>query len=245
MDIAGVSGPGSLGSLYGTARTSFQARQDLPPPVAGNADTVKISQAARDLLAAAAAADAPSNQGSAASASSSSVFDTDKGRVELDFDDYFSATPRSSSAGLPPLLMPTQENIDALNRHVSENFPKFLSDNGIPFAPASITYDTQGRPVFPADYPYSAQLGKAFESSPTIAREISTAYALTDSKAALDDAMEFQEAYRRASNMQELQAVITKYSSLLSGTARGPQTSANFTADGHMSLASGSRIIAS
>lgn len=245
MDIHGLTGPGSLSFPYQTAIPSFSQRQDLPSSPVATADKVSISQAARDLFVAPRAADATAVGETSARSASSAVFDTDKGRVELDLDAYFSSTPRNAGAGLPPLLMPTQENIDALNRHVSGVFPGFLSDNGIPYAPASITYDTHGHPVFPADYPYAAQLGKALDRSPSIAREISSAYALAASKVALDDALKFQDEYRRASNMQELQAVIEKYSALLSGNSPGPQISANFTLDGHMTITAVARLISS
>lgn len=242
MDMTGAIRAGSAGAVYATTARVADRRQNLPGYLAASADTVSISQTARDLLAAQAATPSQTRQGSTQGASTA-TFDTNVGSVEINLDEYFSDSPRSASAELPPLMMPTQANIDALNKHLSASFPGFLAEHGIPAAPAKITYDTMGQPQFPADYPYAAQLRQALQDSPGMAREISTAYGLTDSKAALDEAAQFQEAYRQAGDQRALEAVIAKYSALLSGNTLPSQTAIHFTADGQMSITSGDRVM--
>lgn len=236
MNVTNLNGLGGLHSLYGATKGNSEQTQNTAGATAIFADTVSISQAARSLFAAQVAAAQPALS-SGASAAPTAVFDTDKGRVELNFDDYFSPPARGLSAELPPLLMPTQENIDALSKHLSAVFPKFLADNSIPYAPASISYDQQGQPEFPADYPYGEQLKKALQDSPSMAREIATTYALADTKAALDDAMKFQQEYRQASNQKAIEAVVARYADLLAGSNQAPLISMGFTSDGQLRIA--------
>lgn len=243
MGISALTGAGSLGALYGTTGKIASSRQaeSQPSAIFAGTETVSISQVALNRLAAE-RADTSSTTAQVVR-HVSALMDTDKGSVAVDIEDYFSATPRPADAEIPPLLMPTQGNIDSLEQHISEIFPTYLAEHRIPYAPASIHYDSQGQPRFPADYPYAAQLRQAFEESPSIAKEIQTAYALSDSKAALDEAAPFQQAYRQASNQQALEVVLAKYSALLSDGPRASPTSATFTPEGRLSIrASGSAI---
>lgn len=222
MNIQGIGGPALL---YGAAKKpAFQAA--FAAPIAA-ADKLSISQAARDRLA---------SEEHAGTQSAVGLYDTDKGSVSLDLDDYFSARPRSSQAEIPPLLMPSQQNIDALSKHISAVFPKFLSEHGIPSAPSSISYDSQGQPQFPADYPYADQLSKALQDSPGLSREISTAHALTSAKRALDQAVKFQQEYRQATTQKEIEAVVSKYSYLFSEKQNFQELILKFSADGTLSI---------
>ncbi|PAS96224.1 MAG: hypothetical protein CGU28_09705 [Candidatus Dactylopiibacterium carminicum] len=224
-----IQGLGAAASLYQATNRQTVPRQIQTPEAANSAEKVSVSDAARSLLA----NEARANPAPAA-ASALSSFDTDKGRVELDIDQYFSSTPANPAAELPPLLMPTQQNIDALSAHVSKAFPAFLAKNGIPEAPSSISFDSQGQPVFPADYPYAEKLRTALEETPGMARELSTLSALTEFKQVLDESVEFQSEYQRAANKRELDAVLAKYSSLLSGNAASPQATLGFHAGGQV-----------
>ena len=243
MNITSLNGLGGLSALYGAAKGSSEQRQNTAGATAIFADTVSISQAARNLFAAQVAAAQPAST-SGAPVSRTAVFDTDQGSVEINIDEYFSPPAAGSNAELPPLLMPTQENIDALSKHLSAVFPKFLSDNGIPYAPASISYDQQGQPEFPADYPYGEQLKKALQDSPSMAKEIATTYALADTKAALDDAMKFQQEYRQASNQKAIEAVVARYADLLAGSNQSPLISMGFTSDGQLRIAAAGQPLA-
>ncbi len=236
MNITSLNGLGGLSAFYGTAKANSGPRQDAAGATAIFADTVTISQAARNLFAAQVAGAQPASI-AGSPVSPTAVFDTDQGRVEINIDEYFAPPSAGSNAELPPLLMPTQDNIDALAKHLSAVFPKFLSDNGIPYAPSSISYDREGQPEFPADYPYGDALKKALEDTPAMAKEIATTYALADTKAALDDAMKFQQEYRQASNQKAIEAVIARYADLLAGSNQSPMINMGFTSDGQVRIA--------
>lgn len=242
MNVAGI---GNTAALYGAAKTgNSQPRISAQETAKVAGSPVTISQAARDLFlrersdmtAASTTTSTTSTTASAGSASSTAVFDTDKGSVGIDIDKYFSASPESPMAELPPLMMPSQRNIDALSQHVSSVFPKFLAEHGIPSAPASITYDRSGQPQFPADYPYTKELKAALNDSPVMARELMTTAALASHKDELDQAAEFQEAYRNASNPKELAAVLAKYAGLLSGNQPASQVALTFSGQGAMGV---------
>jgi hypothetical protein len=237
MNITRLNGLGGPSSFYGAAKVSSEQRQNTVGATAIFADTVTISPAARDLFA------TQSASSSAPSVAPTAVFDTDQGRVEINIDEYFSPPAAGSNAELPPLLMPTQENIDALSKHLSAVFPKFLADNGIPYAPPSISYNNEGQPEFPADYPYGEPLKKALQDTPSMAKEIATTYALADTKAALDDAMTFQQEYRQASSQNAVQSVIAKYADLLAGSNRSSLIAMGFTPDGQISIAAAGQTL--
>ncbi|MBC3876453.1 hypothetical protein H8K38_01395 [Undibacterium sp. FT79W] len=238
MNIQGISGASAwfdVAKKTGTFSTTVPAQT---PASARSSDTASISGAARDRLmqeitsqsARSATAATPSIPSTPAVAS----FDTDKGRVELNIDDYFSASPQKPLAELPPLLMPSQQNIDVLSTHISNVFPKFLSDHGISSAPASISYDSMGQAVFPADYPYTEQLKKALDDTPSMARKLMTVVGMTDAKNALDEGVKFQQEYTNAQSQNALGAVIAKYGSLLSGQSSTSPVSLLFSEDGRM-----------
>jgi len=239
MNIQGISGASAwfdVAKKTGTFSTTAPAQTSTP---ARSSDTASISGAARDrLMQEIASQSARSASATAAPLSTTSPalasFDTDKGSVELNIDDYFSASPQKPFAELPPLLMPSQRNIDALSTHVSNVFPKFLSDHGISSAPASISYDSMGQAVFPADYPYTDQLKKALDETPSMARKLMAVVGMTDAKNALDEGVKFQREYTDAQSPNALGAVIAKYGSLLSGQSSTSPVSLLFSEDGHM-----------
>ncbi|MBK1889667.1 hypothetical protein Undi14_06435 [Undibacterium sp. 14-3-2] len=236
MNIQGISGASAwfdVAKKTGTFSTTVPAQI---PTSARSSDTASISGAARDRLMQEIASQSARSATAAATPSTPAVasFDTDKGSVELNIDDYFSASPQKPFAELPPLLMPSQRNIDALSTHISNVFPKFLSDHGISSAPASISYDSMGQAVFPADYPYTEQLKKALDETPSMARKLMTVVGMTDAKNALDEGVKFQQEYTNAQSQNALGAVIAKYGSLLSGQSSTSPVSLFFSDDGHL-----------
>lgn len=235
MSVAGI---GSTAALYGAAKTgSPQLRTGAQETAKVAGSTVTISQAARDLFLRDRGGFTVSSASTASgSAAGSAVFDTDKGSVALDIDTYFSASPASPMAELPPLMMPSQRNIDALSQHVASAFPQFLAEHGIPSAPASITYDGSGQPQFPADYAYSKELKAALNDSPVMSRELMTTAALASHKDALDQSAEFQAAYRSASSPKALAAVLAKYAGLLSGNPPASHVALTFSPQGAMGV---------
>lgn len=214
----------AIAALAGSAATAASA--------ATSADTATISQAARDLLAAQAKPAASSG------ADATAVYDTDQGAMSLNIDEYF--TPHANTGGglssLPPLLLPSQKNVDALTSHISATFPRFLKQNNIPFAPASITYDREGKVQLPPDYPYAAELKQALADNPTMARELSTVNALTSHLVEMKKSIPFQEEYAAATSQAAADAVVAKYSYLFSNNRQYATIALQFSASGSLSM---------
>ncbi|MEZ5628644.1 MAG: hypothetical protein R3E34_14155 [Rhodocyclaceae bacterium] len=218
-----------LNSSSSLARTVVSA--ETAGVAANLAQRVSISPAARGLLAAESAQSASSGGGATA------VFDTTRGAVDLDIDAYFTP-PGSADRGtytLPPLLLPSQNNIDALRRHISAAMPEFLARNGIPFGPSSMTYDSAGKVQLPADYPYTDEFTAALEGNPAMARELQTVNALTSTLVELRKSLPFVQEYAAASPA-EAGAVVARYSQLFSGSRTYDTIALGFSADGRLSL---------
>lgn len=205
-------------------------RQTASGSAATSADTVTISEAAKNLLAAQASS-AASTQSSA-----SAAFDTSQGSMNLDIDAYF--TPSSSLKSLdslPPILLPSRENIDALTSHISDVMPQFLAQNNIPSAPSSITYDNRGEMQLPADYAYADEFKEALANNPTLEREMRTVNALTSHMVGMERALAFQKEYAGASQ-DEVDAIVAKYSDLFSDNKQQNDIALRFSPAGSLSL---------
>lgn len=213
---------------------SASARQYLPTPPANTADTVSISQAARDLYLAHA-----SRASSAMSSGSKTIaeFDTNKGAQELDIEAYFTP-PGSRGVDLDsiPLLMPSQKNIDALSGYISTHMPAILADYGIPTPPANITYDTMGQIQLPSDYPYAAKFKEALNSNPVMERALLTTSALASHMVEMRKSIPFQQEYAAANSQADIEATIAKYHYLFSSNRHYDSIALNFSAGGALNI---------
>lgn len=224
----------SPASAYTTlSQLNFPSRPNPTPPAASHADPtatiaarISISQSARDLLAA-----------QTGTASATATFDTDKGSQELDIDAYFTP-PGSQGVNLDnvPLLLPSQRNIDALSSHISASLPGVLARNNIPYPPASITYDNEGKMQLPADYPYAAEFTQALKDSPALDREMHAVNALTSHLVEMKKVMPFHEEYAAAGSQAEANAVVAKYRHLFSGNRHYETIALHFSKEGALSL---------
>jgi hypothetical protein len=197
-------------------------------------DTVSISQAARNNLA------DKSNSAEASGNSATAVFDTDQGAKNLDIDAFFSpgggaSGAQSLSQALPPLLLPSKNNIDVLTNHISVTFPQFLARNNIPSAPSSITYDNQGQIQLPSDYAYASEFKQALADNPTMSRELSTVNALTSHFVEMQKSVPFQQEYA-AATQAEIDAVVARYSYLFSDNHDYDTIALQFSPSGSLSL---------
>ncbi|MQY51811.1 hypothetical protein [Rhodocyclus gracilis] len=225
-----VQSPPSVAYRYNASTVSPSTRQTIATTAAISADTVTLSAAARQQLAS-----EQSASGSSRSATQA-TFDTDKGVVSLNVDDYLSSKLDSGTGELPPLLMPSQRNIDALNQYISSQLPGVLAAHGIPSAPAQITYDSSGQMQFPADYPYADAFKQALNDTPSLARAINWTSGLSSTKADLDRYAPFQEELQNATTTQAQTAIFNKYAALLSGSGPAPQVALHFDAKGQVSI---------
>jgi hypothetical protein len=171
-----------------------------------------------------------------ADASDVYAMDTGKGERNLSLGTYFSDGYSQPSLSLDGLLLPSEKNVKALQDHISSVFPDFLAANGIPEAPERIRYDSEGKMVLPPDYPYADELRSALENDPAMARELSTANALSSHLAALKELEPFHEEYAQAQSQAQINAIIEKYSHLLSDRTRYPEIALLFTEGGSLSI---------
>jgi len=210
---------------------------------ANPADRVTISRAARDLFA------AQSGSAAATTGGATARYDTSKGSLDMDIDTYF--TPGANGGGaahslqsLPPLLLPTQKNVDALRHHISAAMPGFLSRNGIPSAPASISYDTAGKMQLPADYAYADQFRAALAQDPALERELSTVNALASHVAELNKLIPFQKEMAAATSQSAADAIVAKYSYLFSGNHHYDSIALAFSPNGELSVTADGKLMA-
>lgn len=165
---------------------------------------------------------------------------TDKGNIAIDLDSYFSNEPASTGFlninELPPLLMPSAQNIKALSEHVSTRFKEMLADYNIPSAPDKITYDNAGKIQIPIDYPYANELNQALKENPGINRELSTVNALSSHYVEIQERMPFIEEMGRATSQIEKDKIISKYSHLLHDNHSYKSLALIFSKDGDLSV---------
>lgn len=223
-------GAGQVNSPTNPAANSFQTAAISTALSTTNVDKTTISEAAKQALAndTSASTDKPGH---------SAKFQTNRGEITLNIESYFS--PPSSSQPLlelPPLLMPSQQNVDALTAHISKVFPGFLADNNIPLAPKEISYDNQGQLQLPADYPYADELRTALNDNPSMARELSTVNALTSHVVEMRKSIPFQEEYAAAASQAEANAVIEKYSHLFWGNRSNDSIALSFSENGTLTM---------
>jgi hypothetical protein len=228
-----VQSTSALFSTTAIAR-SASSRQNLSALPANTADTVSISQAARDCYAVHATQAKPA---ASAGSGAEAEFATTKGTMDLNIESYF-APPSGQDVSLDsvPLLLPNQKNIDALSSYISAHMPGFLADNGIPTPPASITYDTMGKIQLPADYPYAAGFTQALEDNPVMEQALRTTSALTSHMVEMNKSIPFQSEYAAATSQAEIEAVVAKYHYLFSSNRHYDAIALNFTSDGILSI---------
>lgn len=236
MAIASLAASAAL-SLVGSVAKSLMSPSR---PAASSADgvensaVVKISEAGRARLTA---------EANSTESNTRAAYDTSQGSKALDIDDYFTPDPSRPLLSIP-LLMPTQNNIDALSRHVSAKMPAFLAAHGIPEAPASISYDAYGQIQLPGDYAYATQFRAALTDNPVLARQLSTVNALSSQMTEMNKALKFDTEYRAARSPSEIEAVIAKYRALLDGQTTPSAIALHFDGQGRLSVTADGKALA-
>lgn len=198
-------------------------------------DTVTISQTAQNYLT------VQSSSAAALGNNKTASFDTDQGPKNLDTYAYFSPIGKVSGTAslfqtLPPLLLPTQNNIDELSNHISATFPQFLAGNNIPSAPSSITYDIKGQIQLPSDYAYASEFKQALANNPAMSRELSTVNALSSHYVEMQKSLKFQREYAATTTKAEANVIVARYSYLFSGNKHYDTIAMQFSESGRLSL---------
>lgn len=162
--------------------------------------------------------------------------DTNKGSRYIDLNSYFDTPTEPVDLMSTSLLMPNAANVAALQEHISSVFPGFLAQNGIPEAPETMRFNSEGELVLPNDYPYKDELNAAFKQSPEMLKEISTANALASHAAALQEQQPFHEEYANVKSNAEALAIIEKYSYFFDDNRSYPSITLSFSKSGELSI---------
>ena len=161
--------------------------------------------------------------------------DTTQGTERLDVDAYFSSLSQGTSVSLdrlPPLLLPSANNVHALADHLSRKLPAFLAEHGIASAPSRITYDERGNIQLPADYPYANELKQALASDPVMGRELSTLNALASHLAGMNSAISSGQGKAATSAQGDSAADVAAYRALIRNTGHEPEIVLQIAASG-------------
>lgn len=169
------------------------------------------------------------------------TLETDQGPLEIDIDAYFD--PRTAPTyktspvhALPPLLIPSGENLKALSDHASAKFQSALQAYSIPQAPAQITFDNQGQMQIPEEYAHKQELKALFEQEPGLERELRTMNALASHTVAIMHSVAFSQEYQMANSKAAIDAVLAKYDYLFQNKRPEAQMALNFSADGLLQI---------
>lgn len=236
MAIASLAASAAISLVGSIAKSLISPSRPAASSADGaeNSAVVKISEAGRARLAA---------EASTTASNTKAAYDTSQGSKALDIDAYFTPDPSQSLLSIP-LLLPTQNNIDALSQQVSAKMPGFLAAHGIPEAPTSISYDAYGQIQLPGDYAYAAQFRAALTDNPVLARQLSTVNALSSQMTEMNKALKFDTEYRAARNPSEVQAVIAKYRTLLDGQTTPSTIALHFDGKSRLSVTADDKALA-
>lgn len=163
---------------------------------------------------------------------------TGSGDRDIDLEVYFSpkASQQTDLFDTSNLLLPSSQNVAAIQSHINEKMPSFLARNDIPEAPEFVRYDGHGNMVLPADYAYADKFKEALAEEPGLAKAMSTVNALASHVAALKELEPFHQEMEAADSEAQIKAIIDKYSHLLSDNRSYPQIELVFTTDGRLSV---------
>jgi signal transduction protein with GAF and PtsI domain len=110
-----------------------------------------------------------------------------------------------------------------------------LADLGIS-APKSISYNSSGRMILPADYPHSEELRQGLKDNPALERALRTVNALTSHYVELQKLVPFHEEYAAAETQAQIDAVLDKYRHLLNDSRSNSRIALHFSHDGRLEL---------
>ena len=126
MQVLSAKGYDVYGMTNRSTSQSTSAMDQSQTSSAGQStvqDRVTLSPQAREL--------AESQATSQVKTAATATFNTNKGDIEMDIEAYFSPKQSSFSGGidsLPPFLFPTENNINALAKHISSTMPGLMND---------------------------------------------------------------------------------------------------------------------
>lgn len=222
-------------TLSKQSRASAHTVTNFSTPKAKNSDTFTISPESQKILA------IPFSSDDLPDDWNIKKMDTNRGSQNVELNKYFSPSDPGVYKGdllhnLPPLLLPTKNNIDALTQHLNRVLPGLLEQNNIPSAPSLITYDSHGRIQLPPDYAHAAEFKQALENNPTMGKEMRTLHAITSHYAEMQKSIPFHEEYAAAATQQEARALVQKYNYLFQENRPYSIITLEFSESGRLSI---------
>ena len=120
---------------------------------------------------------------------------------------------------LPAFMLPTRANAQKLAVALSEDLKGLFSTAGInPSPPVEFAVDSYtGKVSVKGNRPDAQQITELMEKNPDVAMQIHNVAAISSHIGPLDKAIEASNAFRAAETTQEINNLIAKYSSILSG----------------------------
>ncbi len=184
---------------------------------------------------------AKAEEGAGISHNSDPTMNTSKGYVDMDLDALFAnEMPKHEGPlridDLPPLLMPSADNITAISEHATGRFQMLMKEYGIPEAPEKITFDNEGQMQIPLDYPYSDKLRQMMDENPGLERELQTLNALSSHYAEMKKREPFIEEMSKANSQKEIDFIIQKYKHLLNDSDNYSQIAIEFSPSGTIQM---------
>lgn len=115
-----------------------------------------------------------------------------------------------------PLMLPTRENVEKLNRELAGDLSDFFTNAGIERQPpVEFKVDPfNGKVSVETDRPDKAAIEKALRDNPKLELKIHNVAAIASGIEPMEESLEFQEAYRRAKSPAEVNRVVQQFSHL-------------------------------
>ena len=129
------------------------------------------------------------------------------------------STQGVSLSRLPPLMLPTRENVQKLSASLSEDLKNLFSEAGInPNPPVEFDVDPySGKVSVKANRPDAPQIAELIKNNREVEMKIHNVAALSSHVVAMAKAMEASSAYQAAQTPAEIDQVLAKYSSVFNG----------------------------
>lgn len=164
--------------------------------------------------------------------------DTNKGTKEINLDDYLTPKAPSKQAvgfhNLPPLLLPTQHNVDTLANYSEQKMRSLMQEYDIPVPPTTIEFDQEGGIVLPSDYQYASQLKQALNDNPVVSRAIRTTGAIASQYAGILEGQPFRDEMSTARTQADRDRIVDKYGYLFDDNRSPIRIVLSFLDDGSM-----------
>ncbi len=120
---------------------------------------------------------------------------------------------------LPPIMLPTQENVKKLSEELSKKLKDLFDENGInPEPPIEFNVNSfNGAVSVKNNRSDTQEIGELIKKNPELELQIHNVGALSSHVVAISKAIEAGNAYAAAQSESEINSVIRKYSSVYKG----------------------------